>query len=111
MKRFRAFFVRYSFSMLIVFVTAVSVLYSALSILRHMHFQSGGFDLGLFDQAVWRFAHFSAPYNTIKERIIFGDHLSLTLPFFGVLFYVWDDVRMLLIAQAVSISFSAIPIF
>ncbi|OGG11263.1 hypothetical protein A2Z00_02100, partial [Candidatus Gottesmanbacteria bacterium RBG_13_45_10] len=53
----------------------------------------------------------SAPYNTIKERIIFGDHLSLTLPFFGVLFYVWDDVRMLLIAQAVSISFSAIPIF
>lgn len=96
---------------LIIFCVILSVLYSTLSIVRHMNFQSGGFDLGLYDQAVWRFAHFLEPYNTVKERMLFGDHLVLTLPFFGILFYMWEDVRMLLIAQAVIISFSAIPIY
>jgi uncharacterized membrane protein len=76
-----------------------------------MHFQSGGFDLGLFDQAIWKFGHFLGAYNTVKDRIIFGDHFSLTLPLFGILYYIWDDVRLLLIAQAGIIVFSTIPIF
>jgi uncharacterized membrane protein len=96
---------------LICFLICLSICYSALSIVRHAHFQSGGFDLGLYDQAVWQFAHNLAPYNTVKERIIFGDHLVLTLPFFGILFYLWDNVRILLIAQAWIISFSAIAIY
>ena len=96
---------------LVVFLVVLSVLYSTLSILRHNHFQSGGFDLGLYDQAAWQFAHFLNPYNTVKERLIFGDHLVLTLPVFGLLFYLWDNVRILLIAQAVIITFSALPIY
>jgi len=89
----------------------LSVLYSTLSILRHNHFESGAFDLGLYDQAVWKFGHLLGAYNTVKDRIIFGDHLVLTLPIFGILFYLWDNVRMLLIIQAVCIATSAIPIF
>jgi uncharacterized membrane protein len=76
-----------------------------------MHFQSGGFDLGLYDQAVWKFGHFLDAYNTVKQRVIFGDHLVLTLPLFGVLYHIWDDVRLLLVIQAGTIAFSAIPIF
>lgn len=102
---------RHHFTLFIVFLAVLSVLYSTLSILRHNHFESGGFDLGLYDQAVWQFAHFLEPYNTVKERIIFGDHLVLTLPIFGFLFYLWDNVRILLIAQAFSISLSAIPMY
>jgi len=76
-----------------------------------MHFQSGGFDLGLYDQAVWRFSQFLDPYNTVKQRIIFGDHFVLTLPFLSPLFYLWDDVRALLLLQAAVISASVIPIY
>jgi uncharacterized membrane protein len=111
MKRIFRLIANQSFILLVIFLIILSVLYSTLSIIRHMQFQSGGFDLGLYDQAVWKFAHFLDPYNTVKERLLFGDHLVLTLPLFGILFFLWEDVRMLLIAQAVIISFSAIPIY
>ncbi len=111
MKKIRLFFIRYQWIFLIAFVALLSVLYATLSILRHIHFQSGGFDLGLYDQAVWRFWQWMPPYNTVKERIIFGDHMVLTLPLLGPLFFLWDDVRMLLIIQALVIAVSAIPIY
>lgn len=86
-------------------------MYAALSLLRHQHFQSGGFDLGLYDQAVWQYSRFIWPYNTIKERFILGDHLTLTLPLLAPLFWLWDDVRMLLIFQAAWVSFSTYAIY
>ncbi|MDO8582950.1 MAG: DUF2079 domain-containing protein [bacterium] len=96
---------------LLLWIIVLSVLYSALSILRHDHFQSGGFDLGIYDQSVWQYSKLLAPFNTIKYRFILGDHLSLTLPLLSPLFYLWDNVRMLLIFQAFWISFSTFAVF
>ncbi len=98
-------------TILLCWVIGLSIAYSTLSIVRHNHFQSGGFDLGLYDQAVWQYANFQWPYNTIKDRFILGDHLTLTLPLLAPLFWLWDDVRMLLIFQAFWISFSALAIY
>src|SRR3989344_6799119 len=95
----------------IIWILLLSIAYSALSIVRHNHFQSGGFDLGIYDQAVWQYAHFQWPYNTIKDRFILGDHLTLTLPLLAPLFWLWEDVRMLLIFQGFWISFSALAIY
>ncbi len=102
---------RYAVWMLFIWVATLSILYSALSLIRHMHFQSGGFDLGLYDQSVWQYAHFLWPYNTIKDRFILGDHLTLTLPLLSPLFWLWEDVRMLLVFQAVAISTSSIAVY
>lgn len=96
---------------LFLFVISLGILYATLSILRHNHFQSGGFDLGLYDQSVWQFSRFLSPYNTVKDRIIFGDHLVLTLPLLSPFFYIWNDVRMLLIIQAFAVAVSAIPLY
>lgn len=92
-------------------VIILSFLYSTLSLVRHNNFQSGAFDLGIFDQAIWQYSQFIYPFNTIKERFILGDHLTLTLPIFSPLFYIWDDVRILLIVQAIWISVSCIAIY
>lgn len=100
-----------AFRLLIIWIILLSILYSLLSILRHNHFQSGGFDLGLYDQTIWKYSQFISPYNTIKERFILGDHLNLTLPLIVPLFYIWNDVRILLIFQAFWISFSTLAIF
>lgn len=102
---------KFCFRLLFLWIIVLSILYSSLSVLRHIHFQSGGFDLGIFDQTVWQYAHFLSPYNTIKERFILGDHLNLTLPLLAPLYWIWQDVKILLIFQAVFISFSAIPIY
>ena len=102
---------KYAPKLLAAWVGILSILYSLLSLIRHDNFQSGAFDLGIFDQAVWQYAHFLYPYNTIKERFILGDHLTLTLPLFAPLFWVWDDVRILLVTQALWITLSTVAIY
>ncbi len=97
--------------LLLVWIVVLSVLYATLSVARHNRFQSGGFDLGLYDQAVWQYATFAWPYNTVKERFILGDHLTLTLPLLAPLFWLWDDVRVLLIFQAVWVSLSVFAVY
>ncbi len=97
--------------LLIGWIIILSILYATLSIVRHNHFQSGGFDLGLYDQSVWQYSRLEWPYNTVKERFILGDHLTLTLPLLAPLFWLWNDVRMLLIFQAVWISISTYAIY
>ncbi len=99
------------FNLLLLWVLCLSILYSLLAVLRHMHFQSDGFDLGIYDQTIWQYANFLYPYNTIKERFILGDHLTLTLPLLSVLYWLWDNVKILLIFQAFFISFSTIAIY
>ncbi|MBI3984388.1 MAG: DUF2079 domain-containing protein [Candidatus Levybacteria bacterium] len=99
------------FKLLLIWVFLLSVLYSLLSVLRHIHFQSGAFDLGIYDQAIFQYANFLFPYNTIKERFILGDHLSLTLPLLSPLYWIVKDVAILLIFQAVFITVSTIAIY
>ncbi|MCJ7792862.1 MAG: DUF2079 domain-containing protein, partial [Candidatus Marinimicrobia bacterium] len=97
--------------LLIIWLTVLALLYSTLSIVRHAHFQSGGFDLGLYDQTIWKYSHFLSPYNTIKDRFALGDHLNLTLPLIAPLYWLWEDVRLLLIFQAFWLSFSSLAIY
>lgn len=100
-----------SFKLLLVWVIILGILYSILAILRHNHFQSGGFDLGIYDQAVWKYSKFTNLFNTIIENHTLGDHLTLTLPLLAPLFWIWDDVRILLIFQAFWLSFSSLAVF
>jgi uncharacterized membrane protein len=97
--------------LLFLWLAILSILYSLLSILRHVHFQSGGFDLGIYDQAIWQYAHILFPYNTIKDRFILGDHFTLTLALLAPLYWIWDNVKILLIFQSVWICFSALAIY
>jgi uncharacterized membrane protein len=102
---------KFSFRLLTFWLIVLSILYSLLAVLRHVHFQSGAFDLGIYDQALWQYAHFIFPYNTIKEKFILGDHLNLTLPLLSPLYWLWGNVNILLIFQAVFITFSSIAVY
>ena len=65
---------RQKFLLFIVF--ADTSLYSTFSILRHLHFESG-WDLAVFDQAVWLYSRFHAPNVTVRfnEPVsLLGDH-------------------------------------
>lgn len=96
---------------LLVWICILAILYGTLSVVRHNHFQTGGFDLGVYDQAVWQYSRFQWPYNTIKDRFILGDHLTLTLPILAPLFWIWNDVQILLIFQAIWVSFSVLAVY
>lgn len=68
----------------------------------------GGFDLGIFDQGIRAYAHFQLPVSSIKDvhhnfpptYSLMGDHFSPVLALLAPLYWLWNDPRILLLAQA-----------
>jgi len=80
------------------------------SIVRYVHLQSG-LDLGIFDQVVWHYSRFEAPFSSIRGENLLGDHFHPLVAVLAPLYWVWSDPRMLLIAQSVLVAASIIPVF
>src|SRR2546428_13033115 len=86
--------------------------YAAISIDRHDHFASNAFDLGVQDQTVWGYSRLEMIPNTVEMiRNLLGDHFHPILMTIAPLYWIWDDVRVLLILQAVLIAAGGVPIF
>lgn len=96
--------------LLFVVVAATAILDSAASIIRHVHFGSG-LDLAIFDQAIWHYSRFEAPFSSIKAENLLGDHFHPILVLLAPLYWLWSDPRMLLVAQSVLVAASIIPVF
>jgi uncharacterized membrane protein len=91
--------------------TGAAVL-AALAILRHDRYRTGGFDLGIFDQQVWLYSHFHVGPNTVKRtHDLLGDHFHPILMALAPLYWIWDDARVLLVAQACLLAGAALPVY
>lgn len=89
----------------------VGAAYAVYAVVRHEHFQTG-FDLAIFDQAVWNLAHLREPASTVKGiPNIWGDHLHLIIVTLAPLRALWPSPAALLTAQALLVAASAIPVF
>lgn len=83
-----------------------AVAYSTLSIVRHLHYESYGYDLGINDQTVWKYSRFQIPVSTIAplpDRSKLAMHVELVYALLSPLYWIWDSRRMLLIAEALSL--------
>lgn len=88
--------------------------YSTLSVVRHEHYQSFGYDLGINDQTVWRYSRFEAPITTIDpfpDRSKLYEHVELVYAIISPIYWVWDARRMLLIFRCLVVASSGIPIY
>ena len=86
--------------------------YAVTSIYRHDHFASNAFDLGVQDQTVWGYSRLELIPNTVVMiGNLLGDHFHPILMAIAPLYWIWDDVRVLLIVQAVLLAIAGIPIF
>jgi uncharacterized membrane protein len=88
-----------------------AVAWSCLTILRHMALNSSGFDLAIQHQVLWNLAHGRGFGSSIEVTNYLGDHVALTLPVFVPFLWIWDDVRVLLIAQSVVLALGAWPVY
>ena len=50
----------------LVLAGVATVAYAAYSLLRHAHYESKAFDMGIYDQVVWHWSHFLLPANSIQ---------------------------------------------
>ncbi len=99
-----------------IIIVFFSLIYAFWSVNKHNRFQTDAVDLAIFDQPLWHYSRFESPRSTIKynqypgEHIL-GDHFHPTLALLSPFYWIWSDVRMLLIAQAIISVLSVWPIY
>ncbi|MBM4086282.1 MAG: DUF2079 domain-containing protein, partial [Planctomycetes bacterium] len=89
---------------------------SVFAVLRHNRLNSSAYDLAIQDQVVWNTAHgrfletsIEVPPGTYQSYL--GDHFSPITAIFAPLYWLWDDVRAILIAQSVLLALGALPVY
>ena len=99
--------------LLLILLLVDTFLYSTLSILRHRHFGSG-WDLAVFDQAIWLYSRFSSPDVTVRYNRplhILGDHFHPIVALLSPLCWIMNGAEAILISQAFIVALSVIPVF
>jgi uncharacterized membrane protein len=95
-------------------MAAYATAFAALSVLRHMAFETGRFDLGNMVQAVWSTAH-GRPLqvtNLQGEQISrLAAHVDPILVAFAPLWWLWPSPSLLLTVQALAVALGALPLF
>jgi uncharacterized membrane protein len=95
-------------------IAAFAAGFGSLSVLRHVAFNTGRFDLGNMVQAVWSTAHGDVLAVTGLQGQQFsrlGAHFDPLLAAFAPLWWLWPDPTMLLVAQSVAIALGAVPVY
>ncbi len=95
-------------------IGAVAAGFGALSVLRHLAFNTGRFDLGNMVQAVWATAHGDVlEVTSLRGEQIsrLGVHFDPILAAFAPLWWLWPDASLLLVVQAAAIALGAVPVY
>ncbi len=110
MKLFRFFQKYLPYFICLVFIIA----FSTLSIIRHNHYESYGFDLGINDQVVWEYSKFREPVTTIDHAAFESKldiHIELVYALISPFYWIWSDPRMLLLLEVVFVCTSGLAIY
>jgi len=92
-------------------VCALAAGYSVYALLKHWHFDSS-YDLAIYDQAVWHLSRFERPASSIRGLPnVFGDHFHPIIALFAPLFWVAPFAETLIVAQAILLAASVVPVF
>lgn len=95
---------------LAVLTAGSALVYAVHSLIRHWRYETG-FDLAIFDQAVWHYSRFETPRVTVHGAPnILGDHFHPILVVLAPVYWVWSDPRALLVAQACLVAASIVPV-
>jgi uncharacterized membrane protein len=110
-------------SLNVLFIAALTALAAALygtySLFRFYQFNSGTYDLVIFDQAVSSYAHFQPGISVVKglhngfgpQFSVLGDHFSPILAALAPLYWLHPAPQDLLIAQAVLLALAVPPVW
>jgi len=97
----RHFFLLFGISSLILLVC---------SSVRHALFQSGAFDLGIFDQFAYLISRGLPPISSFIGHHQMGDHAAYSFYPIAIFYRIWADVHWLFLIQAVALASGIFPI-
>ncbi len=84
--------------------------FATFAIERHDRFNSSALDLGIQDNVLWNTRHGRPFQSAIETPHYLGDHVTLTIPLFSLLYLVREDVRIVLLAQTLFLAAGAFPL-
>jgi uncharacterized membrane protein len=97
------------FHPLVWLITGSALIFFACSSLKHLHFSSTAFDLGIFDQAIYLISQGKPPVSSIVDYHILGDHAALILYPLSLLYKIHPSVYWLFAVQALGLASGALP--
>lgn len=86
--------------------------YSVFAVHRHRTLQTGGFDLGLFEQAIKGYAHLGPPVADLRGPgfNLLGDHFHPILILLAPVYRLFPSAMTLLLAQSALFAISVVPV-
>lgn len=88
----------------------LAVAYASIGWTRHRNHWSGGFDLGVFDHALWRLAQGEGLFSSVLGRSVLGDHLSPALLVLVPAYAVAPTPLWLYILQGLALGGTVLPL-
>jgi len=79
------------------------------STLRHALFQSTGWDLGIFDQAIYLISQGQPPISSFIKVHILGDHAAWVFYPLALLYKIYPNVHWLFAVQSTALALGALP--
>lgn len=79
---------------------------------NHFRFQTYGYDLGIYDQIVWKYAQgMPATSSLYKDIDALGIHFQPVLILLAPLYRAYDHVELLLVIQSIALVVAAYPLY
>jgi uncharacterized membrane protein len=88
-----------------------AIVFGTLVWRRHDRFASSGFDMAIFDQAVWLLSRFGTQFITVRGLPVFGHHGSFALYLFAPFYWVGAGPHLLNLVQVGAMALGAVPVF
>ncbi len=89
---------------------ATLILFTCSSV-RHWLYQSHGFDLGIFDQAIYLISTGQNPIVSFLGFHILGDHAAIIFYPLSLLYRIYPDVHWLFAIQAIALTIGGFPLY
>jgi len=90
-------------------IGASALILFGCSSLRHALFQSGAFDLGIYDQVVYLISQGQPPISSFLGFHHMGNHAAWAVYPLSLLYKIYPDVHWLLAVQAGALALGALP--
>jgi uncharacterized membrane protein len=92
-------------------VTAYAVIFSFVTVTRHLVFRTHALDLGYYVQLTWNLARGHGPRVSLPEMHAWGDHLSPIMYLFVPAFWLAPGPVVLLVGQSMALAAGALAVF
>lgn len=101
---------RFAILLCLIFIIAGSL----ISLNRYWQYETFFYDFGIFDQAIWKAAHFSPPiidHLVVGDKWIFADHFNPSIFLLSLFYWATDKREIMLIAQSFIVGLSGLVLY